>query len=122
MTQSVPAATDGVYGISVAAELAGVGPQTLRLYERRGLLTPARTSGGTRRHSQHNPRRVRWIRELVQAGVKLTGITQILKLETSTAELRASTSRPRPGRRYLATPETPAPCDPDVLQAPRGWE
>lgn len=72
----------GVYGISVMSELSGVGPQTLRLYERRGLLTPARTGGGTRRYSEADLATLRRISALIADGVNLTGIGVILALET----------------------------------------
>ena len=71
----------GVYGISVAAELSRLGPQTLRLYERLGLLTPARTPGGTRRYSDDDLQRLQQITELVDQGVNLAGIARILELE-----------------------------------------
>jgi DNA-binding transcriptional MerR regulator len=71
----------GVYGISVAAELTGIDPQTLRLYERRGLLTPSRTDGGTRRYSDDDVDRLARISLLVGAGVNLAGVSQILDLE-----------------------------------------
>ena len=72
----------GVYIISVAAELAGVHPQTLRTYERRGLIKPARTSGGTRRYSDRDVQRVQLIQELTQGdGVNLAGVLRILELE-----------------------------------------
>jgi MerR family transcriptional regulator/heat shock protein HspR len=71
-----------VYIISVAAELAGVHPQTLRTYERKGLLKPARTSGGTRRYSERDVQRVRLIQELTQGeGVNLAGVLRILALQ-----------------------------------------
>jgi DNA-binding transcriptional MerR regulator len=70
-----------VYGISVAAELSGIKEQSLRLYEREGLLTPARSKGGTRRYSADDLARLVRIRELVDAGVNLTGIERILRLE-----------------------------------------
>ncbi len=71
-----------VYIISVAAELAGVHPQTLRTYERKGLLKPARTSGGTRRYSQRDVDRVLLIQELTQGeGVNLAGVLRILALQ-----------------------------------------
>lgn len=71
-----------VYIISVAAELSGVHPQTLRTYERRGLLKPARTSGGTRRYSQRDVERVQLIQELTQEqGINLAGVLRILALE-----------------------------------------
>jgi DNA-binding transcriptional MerR regulator len=76
-----PASDRGVYGISVAAELSGISEQSLRLYERRGLLTPERTHGGTRRFSADDLARLRRIKELVDAGVNLAGIERILLLE-----------------------------------------
>lgn len=73
---------DAVYIISVAAELAGVHPQTLRTYERRGLVKPARTSGGTRRYSQRDVQRVHLIQELTQGeGVNLAGVLRIIALQ-----------------------------------------
>jgi MerR family transcriptional regulator, heat shock protein HspR len=78
---SPPASDRGVYGISVAAELSGIKEQSLRLYEREGLLTPARSRGGTRRYSADDLARLARIRELVDAGVNLTGIERILGLE-----------------------------------------
>jgi MerR family transcriptional regulator, heat shock protein HspR len=79
----------GVYGISVASELSGIGQQTLRLYERRGLLTPSRSDGGTRRYSDDDLERLKRITELVDQGVNLTGIAHILNLETKTTRLQS---------------------------------
>lgn len=79
----------GVYSISVAAELSGIGEQTLRLYEKRGLLTPARTAGGTRRYSDDDLTRLQRISELVAIGVNVTGIGEILGLEASNARLES---------------------------------
>lgn len=79
----------GVYGTAVAAELSGIAPQTLRLYERRGLLTPARTDGGTRRYSDNDLQRLQRITELVDQGINLAGIAQILDLETENSQLQA---------------------------------
>ena len=76
-----PASDRGVYGISVAAELSGINEQSLRLYERQGLLTPARSEGGTRRYSADDLARLQRIRELVDAGVNIAGIARILSLE-----------------------------------------
>ncbi|EOM75170.1 MerR family transcriptional regulator [Rhodococcus rhodnii] len=76
-----------MYGISVTAELSGIGPQTLRLYERRGLLTPTRTGGGTRRYSQDDLERLARISELIELGVNLTGIREILDLEARNVAL-----------------------------------
>jgi MerR family transcriptional regulator/heat shock protein HspR len=79
----------GVYIISVAAELAGVHPQTLRTYERKGLLTPKRTSGGTRRYSERDVARVLLIQQLTQAeGVNLAGVLRILELEDEVDRLQ----------------------------------
>jgi MerR family transcriptional regulator/heat shock protein HspR len=74
--------TTAVYIISVAAELAGVHPQTLRTYERKGLIRPVRTPGGTRRYSHRDVERVRLIQELTQGeGVNLAGVLRILHLQ-----------------------------------------
>lgn len=70
-----------LYVISVAAELAGVHPQTLRIYERKGLLSPARTSGRSRRYSDHDIEMLRRIQELTNEGVTLAGVQRILDLE-----------------------------------------
>jgi DNA-binding transcriptional MerR regulator len=78
----------GVYGISVAADLVGVDVQSLRLYERRGLLEPARTDGGTRRYSSHDIDRLRRIVELLESGLNLTGISHVLALEADNNHLR----------------------------------
>lgn len=83
----------GVYGISVAAELSGIGPQTLRLYERSGLLSPARTAGGTRRYSDDDIEQLRRITELVEQGVNLAGITQILHLQDKNSQLKSDNSK-----------------------------
>lgn len=82
----------GVYGISVAAELSGIDPQTLRLYERRGLLTPARTEGGTRRYSEDDLDRLQRISALVADGVNIAGIAQILSLQDRNTELASTNS------------------------------
>jgi MerR family transcriptional regulator/heat shock protein HspR len=71
-----------VYIISVAAELAGVHPQTLRMYERRGLLAPKRTSGNTRRYSERDIQRIRMIQELTQReGVSLAGVKLFMAMQ-----------------------------------------
>ncbi|MGG7101292.1 MerR family transcriptional regulator [Rhodococcus sp. 24CO] len=77
----------GVYGISVMSELSGVGPQTLRLYERRGLLTPTRTGGGTRRYSESDLETLRRITALIDDGVNLVGVRLILSLEAENSIL-----------------------------------
>ena len=78
-----------VYVISVAAELAGMHPQTLRIYERRGLVAPARTSGGNRRYSDVDIERLRRIRELAAEGMNLEGIRRVMALEAEVDRLRA---------------------------------
>lgn len=80
--------TRGLYGISVAAELVGVAPQTLRLYESRGLLEPGRSDGGTRRYSNDDLARLRRITELLEAGLNLAGVAMVLGLEADNAALR----------------------------------
>ena len=89
----VSRAARGVYGISVASELSGFDPQTLRLYERRGLVTPARTAGGTRRYSDDDLDRLARIGELVGAGVNIAGILQIVNLEHRNTELESDNSQ-----------------------------
>jgi MerR family transcriptional regulator, heat shock protein HspR len=77
-----------VYVISVAAELAGVHPQTLRIYERKGLLDPSRTSGGSRRFSDRDLAMLGRIQELTAAGCNLEGVKRILDLERQLQALR----------------------------------
>jgi MerR family transcriptional regulator/heat shock protein HspR len=81
-------AEQGVYGISVAADLVGVGQQTLRLYERKGLVEPERTEGGTRRYSENDVERMRRIGELVDDGLNLAGFDKVLRLEEINAALQ----------------------------------
>jgi len=78
----------GVYGISVAAELSGLGIQTLRLYEARGLLDPQRSEGGTRRYSNDDIARLAEISELVDQGLNLVGIGMVLGLQAENRGLR----------------------------------
>ena len=86
-TDGIPVET--VYVISVAAELAGVHPQTLRIYERRGLVTPGRTSGGNRRYSEADIARLKRVAELAAEGMNLEGIRHVMQLEDEIAQLRA---------------------------------
>jgi len=86
---SDPSSARGVYGIAVAAELVGVGEQTLRLYERKGLLEPSRTAGGTRRYSDDDLSILRRVVELLDAGVNLVGARHVLALEAANRLLRA---------------------------------
>ena len=80
--------TRAVYVISVAAELAGVHPQTLRIYERKGLVDPARTIGGSRRYSEADIELLRRIQELTNDGLNLAGVQKVLELEAELDELR----------------------------------
>lgn len=88
----LPRSARGVYAISVASELSGIDPQTLRLYERRGLLTPGRTDGGTRRYSVDDLDRLQRISELVAQRINIAGIAQILHLEHRNSELESDKS------------------------------
>jgi MerR family transcriptional regulator, heat shock protein HspR len=78
----------GVYIISVAAELVGVHPQTLRIYERKGLLQPSRTAGNTRRYSDRDIARLQTIQRLTQEGVNLAGVKMIVRMENELDLLR----------------------------------
>ena len=77
-----------LYIISVAAELAGVHPQTLRIYERKGLIEPSRTSGRSRRYSDRDIELLQRIQELTNEGVSLVGVRKILELESQLERLR----------------------------------
>ena len=79
--------TRAVYVISVAAELAGVHPQTLRIYERKGLVEPARTGGGSRRYSDADIALLRRIQELTTEGLNLAGVRRVLDLEERVDQL-----------------------------------
>lgn len=85
----MPEYHQAVYVISVAAELAGVHPQTLRIYERKGLVSPARTGGGSRRYSEADIARLRRIQELTNDGLNLQGAMRVMELEAENARLRA---------------------------------
>ena len=87
-----------VYAISVAAELSGVGIQSLRLYESYGLITPQRTAGGTRRYSASDMERVDRISELLGRGLNLAGVAMVLALESENGELRTENAELRAGR------------------------
>ena len=88
-----------VYVISVAAELAGVHPQTLRIYERKGLLDPARTGGGSRRYSDRDIEQLRRIQDLTAAGLNLEGVKRVLALEAEVERLEAEIARARQAAR-----------------------
>jgi MerR family transcriptional regulator/heat shock protein HspR len=87
--------TRAVYVISVAAELAGVHPQTLRIYERKGLVDPARTIGGSRRYSDADIEQLRRIQELTNEGLNLAGVQRVLDLEAEVVRLRAELAKVR---------------------------
>jgi MerR family transcriptional regulator/heat shock protein HspR len=104
--------TSPLFVISVAAELAGMHPQTLRQYDRLGLVSPTRTAGKSRRYSMRNVTQLREIAQLSAEGVSLEGIRRVLGLEDEVAELRrrvreleaalADEMLNRPGRRVFA--------------------
>jgi DNA-binding transcriptional MerR regulator len=98
----------GVYGISVAAELVGMGVQTLRLYEARGLLEPERTEGGTRRYSAYDLDRLRRIGDLLDAGLNLAGIGMVMDLQDENTQLRADKEK----QPWLTTASIPASRSP----------
>jgi len=78
-----------VFVISIAAELAGMHPQTLRIYERKGLIDPYRTPGGTRRYSQEDIDRLTLIQSLTSQGLNLEGVKQVLDLQSEVQSLRS---------------------------------
>jgi MerR family transcriptional regulator/heat shock protein HspR len=81
----MPEFHQAVYVISVAAELAGVHPQTLRIYERKGLVEPGRTQGGSRRYSEADIALLRRIQDLTNEGLNLAGVKRVLELEAELA-------------------------------------
>lgn len=82
-----------MYGITVAADLVGLGTQTLRLYESRGLLRPHRTAGGTRQYSRDDLTRLRRISHLQDEGINLAGIAMVLDLQDQNHQLRTHQER-----------------------------
>ena len=84
-----PSPDAAVFVISVAAELSGLHPQTLRTYERMGLITPGRTPGGGRRYSYRDIEHLRVIAELTSSGIGIEGVRRILELESAVATLRS---------------------------------
>ena len=92
-----------VYVISVAAELASMHPQTLRIYERKGLVDPARTQGGSRRYSDADIDLLKRIQDLTNAGLNLAGVERVLGLEEELREVRAELERTREAARKAIT-------------------
>src|SRR3954462_3858798 len=84
-----------VFVISVAAELAGVHPQTLRIYERKGLVDPARTGGGNRRYSEADIERLKRIQDLTNEGLNLAGVKRVIELEAELDRLRSALEQTR---------------------------
>lgn len=112
----IRSATRAVYVISVAAELAGMHPQTLRIYERRGLVTPARTDGGNRRYSDHDIAVLRRISELAAEGMNLEGIRRVMHLEAENARLRKELEHAREiAQHAIAASEVRAPSGGDLV-------
>ncbi|HEX2360616.1 MAG TPA: MerR family transcriptional regulator [Jiangellaceae bacterium] len=95
MTGPQRSSDHGVYSISVAAELTGIEPHTLRAYERAGLLTPTRSDGGVRRYSDDDLVRLQRINTLAEAGLNFAGIRHVLDLEAENSQLRADFARLR---------------------------
>ena len=99
-----PAAAErGVFAISVAAEMVSMEIQNLRVYERRGLVEPDRTDGGTRRYSHGDIDRLHRIRELLSVGLNLEGIRRVLELEDEVERLRDENARLRRPRATVST-------------------
>lgn len=105
----------GLYAISVVAELVGTGQQNIRLYERRGLLTPERTDGGTRQYSESDLAVLRRIGELLGEGLNLAGVAKVLELELETPVSGGNLSLPEP-----ETPARTTAIDPCGLQPAAG--
>jgi MerR family transcriptional regulator, heat shock protein HspR len=101
----------GLFPISVAAELAGLHPQTLRIYEREGLLDPARSAGGTRRYSRRDIDRLAQICALTADGLNMAGIRRVLELQEETRQLQAELARLQAlaGDRAASAPRTGTP-------------
>lgn len=126
-----PAPDAAVYVISVAAELTGLHPQTLRTYERMGLITPGRTGGGGRRYSFHDIELLRSIADLTAAGIGIEGVRRILALEQHVDALRRrneellhelAATREALAQARAAAPEPKGPANrlPAVREAPPG--
>lgn len=106
--ESSPRSGRGLYSISVAAELSGIPLQSLRLYEQRGLLTPARTAGGTRRYSDDDLQRLQRITELLDDGVNIAGIGHILDLQERNTRLKSDNTQLKSDNARLASAHLPS--------------
>jgi MerR family transcriptional regulator, heat shock protein HspR len=106
-----------VFVISVAAELAGMHPQTLRIYERKGLIDPYRTPGGTRRYSREDIERLTLIQSLTSQGLNLEGVKQVLDLQTEVQRLRADVAELR-----QAVEETRKAADRQAVEIHRSYK
>ena len=95
MPQPRPGPDQAVYVISVAAELSGMHPQTLRIYERKGLVDPARTTGGNRRYSEADVAVLLRIAQLTAQGLNLAGVKRVLALEAEVTRLEDELDRAR---------------------------
>jgi MerR family transcriptional regulator/heat shock protein HspR len=93
-----------LYSISVTSELTGVNPQMLRNYEQKGLVSPYRTEGGTRRYSGHDLNRIDEITTLLAAGLNLAGVEHVLHLRSETRRLQGELDRLRATARPSPTP------------------
>ena len=102
----------GLFSISVAAELSGLHPQTLRLYEREGLVGPARSPGGTRRYSRRDISRLAEICALAADGLNLAGIRRVLELQEETRRLQAEVAALREQAARHAPGNGPRPSNP----------
>lgn len=121
----VPAPDAAVYVISVAAELTGLHPQTLRAYERMGLITPGRTGGGGRRYSHRDLELLRQIADLTASGIGIEGVRRILQLEHQVdalqarqAELVAEMEATREALRQAMLTQTPVTRTPSSSRLP----
>ena len=110
----------GLFSISVAADLAGLHPQTLRIYEREGLLDPARSAGGTRRYSRRDIDRLQQICTLTADGLNLAGIRRVLQMQEETRQLQAELARLRGLLGDDAAPAPQAQGRPARRPAPSG--
>ncbi|HXV72445.1 MAG TPA: helix-turn-helix transcriptional regulator [Acidimicrobiia bacterium] len=107
--------TRAVFVISVAAELAGMHPQTLRIYERKGLIDPFRTPGGTRRYSQEDIERLQLIQEMTAEGMNLEGVRRVLALQEENRRLKKRLDRLRDKIEEMEEAAEAAGRSPEIL-------